>query len=256
MLRHLDPVSPEEASNEEEESYDQENVNRVNIPQEPTKKEYDEHMATHWPFRFWCPFCVMGRGKSDSHKHNGGLSDSQANRIPIVSVDYMFMTKPKGDEDRDAGMPTIVMVDRDSGHVSADMLPEKGNFPNAVKRLSHNLQFLGYKRLILKSDQEPAIINLKAALVRERPEDIMTEESPVNEHQANGQVERAVRIVQGQIRTMRGALQARINATVRSNWDICPWLVRHAAATISRFKRGEDGNTPHMRIRGREFKGL
>lgn len=208
MLRHIDPVSPEEASNGEEESYDKEIVNRVNIPQEPTKNEYEEHMATHWPYRSWCPFCVMGRGKSNSHKRNSDLSDNRDSRIPVVSVDYMFMTKPKGDEDRDAGMPTIVMVDRDSGHVSADMLPEKGNVPNAVKRLSHNLQFLGYKRIILKSDQEPAIVNLKAALVRERPEDIMTEASPVNEHQANGQVERAVRTVQGQIRTMRGALHS------------------------------------------------
>ena len=135
MQRHLDPVSPneegyeKEESYDEEENYDKENVNRVNIPQEPSKREYDEHMATHWPFRSWCPFCVMGRGKSDSHKHGGRSSESHANRLPVVSVDYMFMIKPKGDEDRDAGMPTIVMVDRDSGYIHADMLPEKGIFP-------------------------------------------------------------------------------------------------------------------------------
>ena len=83
MLRHLDPVSPEEASNGEEESYDKENVNRVNIPQEPTKKEYEEHMATHWPYRSWCPHCIRGKSSRTAHK-SGGQSEST---VCLVAID-------------------------------------------------------------------------------------------------------------------------------------------------------------------------
>ena len=28
------------------------------VPRQPTQEEVDEHMATHLPFRDWCPHCV------------------------------------------------------------------------------------------------------------------------------------------------------------------------------------------------------
>ena len=53
--------------------------------------------------------------------------------------------------------------------------------------------------MILKSDQEPALIALKESLKRERDEDIVMEESPVGESASNGIIENAVRNVQGHI---------------------------------------------------------
>lgn len=152
-------------------------------------------------------------------------------------------------------MPIIVMVDRHSEYVSADMIPHKGNYPHVVKRLAQKLKTLGYKRLVLKSDPEPAIQSLKEAIIRERPDDIMFEDPPVYSHQSNGLVERTISKVQGQVRTMRSALESRVKARVRRSWDIVPWLVRHAAATLSRSNVGEDGETPHSRVRGRKFRG-
>eukprot|EP00969_Alexandrium_andersonii_P317832 14039905-Alexandrium_andersonii.AAC.1 len=37
-------------------------------PQEPTRKEWEEHQLTHMPFRDWCPFCVRGKANADRHQ--------------------------------------------------------------------------------------------------------------------------------------------------------------------------------------------
>ena len=52
-------VSPKEKKEEEE----AQNGKGVTKPREPTRKEWDEHMLTHIPYRNWCPFCVKGRGR-------------------------------------------------------------------------------------------------------------------------------------------------------------------------------------------------
>ena len=109
------------------------------------------------------------------------------------------------------------------------------------------------------SVQEPAIKSLKAAIIRERPgednadRDIRTEEAPVGESQSNGYIERRTKTVQGMIRTMRGALEARLGRRLDSTSDITPWLVKHAAHTLGRYSKGTDGRTPHARLSGINF---
>ena len=66
---------------------------------------------------------------------------------------------------------------------------------------------LGYKRLILKSDQEPAIKKLKAAVRREFSLEIPDEYSAVGDSQSNGEVEITVQVVEGQIRTTKCHLE-------------------------------------------------
>ena len=50
---------------------------------------------------------------------------------------------------------------------------------------------------------------------------------------------------------MRDALESRYRMRIDGHNPIIPWMVTHAAATISRFQVGEDGRTPFERIRGR-----
>ena len=69
-------------------------------------------------------------------------------------------------------------------------------------------------------------------------------------------MERTISKVQGQLRTMKSALESRIKGRVNSTWDIVPWIVRHAAATIRMFNVGEACETPHSRVRGRKFREL
>ena len=66
-----------------------------------------------------------------------------------------------------------------------------------------------YGRLIFNSDQEPSIQDLKKKVVAELggSDDVIMEDSPVNEHQSNGVVERAVQTVGGMVRTHKLALE-------------------------------------------------
>merc|ERR1711873_84906 len=63
----------------------------------PTAEEVEQHMATHIPFREWCPHCVAGKSKIDPH-----IKGSKGQRtIPKISLDYMYMTTGKQEEQMD-----------------------------------------------------------------------------------------------------------------------------------------------------------
>ena len=121
--------------------------------------------------------------------------------------------------------------------------------------MAREVNISGYSQLIFKSDQEPAIRELIAAVRRERPVgvEIMIEESPVGEHQSNGEVERAIQSVQEMMRTMKLALQSRYKSRIRSDHPILPWLVTHAAMILNLCKVGKDGRTAHERRKGKRF---
>ena len=115
------------------------------------------------------------------------------------------------------------------------------------------LDQLGYRRLILKSDQEAAILELKEDLKRVREEEITMDESPTQDSPSNGFIERAVQEVQGQLRTTNSALEARLKQMVTSSHPGLPWLVMHAANTLNRYAIGQDGRTAYHRLKGKRF---
>ena len=129
----------------------------------------------------------------------------------------------------------------------------KGDAPEGVLRLGEEVETLGRQRLVLKSDQEPSIKALLQSVKREKHQDISFERSPVAEHQSNGVAERAVKTVQGQVRTMKMALEARISEKVVETSDLIPWMVRHAAMLVNIGQRGDDGRTAWERVKGRRF---
>ena len=80
---------------------------------------------------------------------------------------------------------------------------------------------MGHNKLVLKSDGEHAIVALKKAVKDQSVLDLILEESPVGEHQANGLVESTVRQVQGQVRTMKDALETRIGVKIGGITHAC-----------------------------------
>ena len=43
-------------------------------PRNPSRAEVDEHMATHLPYRAWCPHCVVCGGRDRQHFLKDGRS--------------------------------------------------------------------------------------------------------------------------------------------------------------------------------------
>ena len=48
-------------------------------------------------------------------------------------------------------------------------------------------------------------------------------------------------------------METRLGKKLPGNHALIPWMVSHAAETISRFQVGKDGRTAHERLRGRKF---
>ena len=53
-------------------------------PRAPSKREREEHEATHLPFRDWCRHCVRGRGRNNPHRSSSSKEDNSTHRIYIV----------------------------------------------------------------------------------------------------------------------------------------------------------------------------
>ena len=70
-------------------------------------------------------------------------------------------------------------------------------------------------KIIVKSDQEPAIVSMLGDVIRIRAErggaETIPEHSPTYSHQSNGVIERGVQSVEGIIRSLRSALEERIS---------------------------------------------
>ena len=100
-----------------------------------------------------------------------------------------------------------------------------------------DVKWLGYTKIMLKSDNEKAILKLLTESLRElRIEglDEVQSENPLEyDPQSNGQAEAAVRQVKGMIRTLRSSLESDIGYRVPARHPAIAWLVRHAADVLN-----------------------
>ena len=237
--------------NEKESSEEAAVVKAVKKEHEPTEKEVEEHMITHLPYRSWCTHCVKGKAKG--HPHRRTKEEGKIDEVPVVSMDYMFMGDQQSREE-ETGMPILVMKDRKSKTIRARVVPAKGRQEYAIKRCSLDLKGLGHRKIILKSDGEPAIKALKDAVKGEGGIDIVPEESPGYDSKGNGEIEKAIQMVQDQFRSMKDALEARYQRKLRGDHVIVPWLIAHSADMLTRFHVYQDGRTAYRNLKGREFK--
>ena len=124
-------------------------------PTQPSQAEREAHEATHLPYRSWCRHCVRGKGKSESHKR---LDAEKEHTIPTVSMDYCFM----GQVDDDKTLPILGIRDHRHKVTYSHVVPSKGaKHPYSVGQVVHDIDQLGYSKMISKNDQEPAIVDLQ-----------------------------------------------------------------------------------------------
>ena len=143
------------------------------------------------------------------------------------------------------------------------MVKAKGLESYAVERVAKEIINLGCSKFVLKDDQEPSIKALREAVIRritalkgDLDIQIIPEESPVGESQSNGEVESAIKQVQGQFRTMRLSMQSSYQQIIPDDHIAALWLLPHSAQTLNRYLVGQDGKTARQRLRGRTFKAL
>ena len=194
---------------------------------------------------------MAARGLATGHKVRHDMGDRT---IPVLSLDYAFLrVKAGGDY-----LTVVVMKDSNSRALASHVVPAKGaEVEWAAKQICRDIQRWGYHgRVILKSDQEPAIMAFLDSVARERS-DIPTtlEHSPVADSASNGGAERAVRSMEEMVRVYKFDLESRSKCTIDLNSPIMEWIVEHAADMICKGVQGTDGKTPYQRLKGRTYTG-
>ena len=219
----------------------------MSSPAQPTQREIEEHCVLHWPYRDWCPDCVMGRGRDAPHR-------SKVCTAPMVVMDYGFLSGRDRATDEGEAAPILVARERLSGATLSMVVPQKGDGTGWVnRRVAQWVDDLGHPSIVMRTDGEAAIKALMGAvrLCREVGSQTILENSPPGDSKANGAAERAVGEVKGLIRTLRVALDRRLNCTLPETHPIFTFLIEYAGVLISKFKVWDHGKTAWEFLRGR-----
>jgi len=147
------------------------------------------------------------------------------------------------------------MFDRWSKSHTAIYLPAKGvGHPYSAEAVARAVSRHGYRRVVLKSDQEPALVALLAAAKDLCTCEVLLEHSPKGEPQAYGEAERAVQSIMGLARTLKEHITTATGQPIPAESPILAWLVNYAGSLLTLFNRGPDGKTPYERLRGRPWR--
>ena len=234
---------------------------RVRVPYRPSTEEVEKHNASHCPPRSWCDHCVKGQFKDQRHRTNHG--DDAESTVARVGMDYYSI----GDdiEGGDAGQPDgqtsrvsmtcMAMQESECGSVWSYAVTQKGATERwMVEQLVDDIATvgLGQVRVIVKSDQEPAITDVQRELAKVRAEPgTALENSRVGDSNSNGRAERAVQDLKGLIRTLRSFTEEMAGGKILLTDPIVPWMVRHAGHLITMCRTRDDGRTAYQRMKGR-----
>ena len=257
----------EEGTDQEEEDGGEENgekkPKRVRSPGNPTAAEREEHELTHWPYRSWCDACVKARATGQPHRAMKG--EYAESTVARVLMDYGFLHEEETVRESEHGteteakvsMTVMVMMETLCSSVWAYALEGKGasSLDWLAQQVVADIESVGLanERIITKTDQEPAIVQLQQEVAKQRKEaGTALENSRVGDSDSNGKIERAIREVKGLIRTFRCDIEGKTGKTVKLSDPIVPWIVRHAAYVITRCRVGSDGKTALQRIKGRK----
>ena len=258
------PPVPGEEGDMEEEGEEGRTPIRAKTPCKVSRDERERHELTHTPFRPWCEFCVMGRGRNQDHqkKHDADKREEQETQVPRMSCDY-FLSQ----QDEDAKInPMVVMIDDSFGVKYARVVEHKGTTGEIgasmdwlVMDMSSELKSWGHGggpdgHIIIKSDGESSIKSVVAALARYHGGRVVPELSAKGESQSNGRAEEAGKTVRGFARILKFQLERNAGVSVDELGDVALWMVRWAAMLASRFLVGKDGKTSYERKRGRKCR--
>ena len=214
------------------------------VPAKPTQADQDEHYATgHAAYRSWCEHCVKGRGRVSPH---AVVSERE---LPEVGVDYAFLG-PEGSQ-----VTILVCKCKRTGCLAATQVPEKGMNVHALAFFTAWLRGLGWKRLLLRSDNERALLAfLHAAAASLEGVEVIEQASPEGDHAANGLAEVVLREVKAQTRVLKSHLEERLKRQLDWSEPLATWLVQHSANCLLRYRIQADGKTPDQRRTGKRWR--
>ena len=143
--------------------------------------------------------CVTGRGVGGQHRIELLDEEERERTTPMVAFDYGFLTLDNADTFQ-------ILICRDSryGQTGATFCERKGPTAHSVSVLVGFIKDLGFRRVILKCDNEPSTkANQDAVIHACVGVEVIPQGPPEGDHMANGCVEMGVREVKRQCGTLR-----------------------------------------------------
>ena len=172
----------------EDEEIEEAPITRLKDPGDPTQDEIDRHYLTHLPHRSWCPICIMARGKEDQHRKN----KKPRREKPTVSFDY----KSFGQEAHSDDKVTAIVIRDSSKTIYAHVCLSKGSSDKwIIDQILEDLDQLGHVEMILKSDGEPALVQVLREVKARRIHNTVLEHPPAYDPQSNGTAEKTFKSI-------------------------------------------------------------
>ena len=126
----------------------------------------------------------------------------------------------------------------------------------AAERVVEDIVFLGHTRVVLRSDNEPALLVLIGDALKglriQQLDSVASEGSVPHDPQTAGAAEVAVRNLKCQVRAMHLTLDRFLERHVPVTHPLIAWLVEYAAFVRMTGVIGRDGKSAYARVRGTE----
>ena len=130
--------------------------------------------------------------------------------------------------------------------VGATVVDRKGTSDYASSFLTAFIKSLGFKRILVRSDNERSLLSLIARVTCNLTGvELVLMTSPEGAHQANSLAEVGVREIKAQTRILRSQLEKD---------PLMAWIPRHAVNCVSRYRIMDDGRTLDQRRCGKTWK--
>ena len=145
-------------------------------PREPTEKEKEEHYLHHIPPEDWCEIC--SRTKTLAFAHRTIREEDRIGEVPVVSMDLCFLRRRR----QQLVVPIAVIRENHRGETRAHGLLSKhmdmklGSY--IINTLVGDIGAMGFKKLILKSDQEAAMKALQVQTKKKFDGELIPQYSP------------------------------------------------------------------------------
>ena len=174
-------------------------------PCDPTVGDVLLHKVNHHlPYRNWCPQCVAAKGKERDHKQaNPEDIAAEEHALTQYGLDYAFFSEEpeyeliRIDEDEKKAKEEQVVIkvaamkEKKTGNRFAHMAPVKGGSDEYVaEAIADDIETMGGTEVILKTDQEPAMVDLAKEIHVIRKLKTVLENSPVGDSQSKGLAEK------------------------------------------------------------------
>ena len=223
----------------------------ITSPIKPSAEAVEKHNITHLPERPWCPVCTAAKAKEDAHRRGANELDSDdKGAVPTIALDY---NEP--DAQDNLKVRTICGKDETTGSLIHHKVVCKGVGDDwIIRKLIKDFEELGRKDAMLKTDGEPALVNVQTRVQAHREGRTLLRNPPVYDPKSNGPCEKAVQDLTAQTRVLRIALEARLKEAVGEDTPVVEWMIEHAAFLLNKFSVGADGMTAWERLTGQKWR--